>query len=151
MVGTRVDTSWVCAHNRRGLEIWTIRSSVVPITALHVQGSEMLSVGDIRFLMYKPYSCTETYLTINPCLLWKLGFYILSPVLRIVTSTAWLYHTPKLTPRYIFTKSFFRFRYFISWPQNTLQASVCSTKFIIPAVTNAFATSNITTAAILPL
>jgi len=87
-----------------------------------------------------------------PDLLWKTGFYTFSPVLRTVTSTPGLYHTPKLPSHYIFKKILFHFRYFISWPQNTLQASqFCSIKFIIPAVANVFATTNMSTAKNLPL
>jgi len=87
-----------------------------------------------------------------PGLLWKIVFYTLSPVLRTVISTPGLYHTPKLPTHYIFKKIPFHFRYFISWPQNTLWTSqFCSIKFIIPAVANVFATSNMSTATTLPL
>jgi len=87
-----------------------------------------------------------------PGLLWKTGFYTPSPMLRTITSTPGLYHTPKLPSHYIFKKIPSHFRYFISWPQNTHRASeFCSMKFIIPAVPNVIATSNMSTATTLPL
>jgi len=41
----------LCAHNRRGLEMWTRSFSVTCfITALHIQGSDIPSLWDIWFL-----------------------------------------------------------------------------------------------------